>query len=188
MANLTLPIQQSVNGATNGKEQQKSSSKKGNGNFPGAPRLVRRHSITLCQVSLCFMGHSFQCEKHKSIRLLQSRSSGARKNTPPSLAKGPSNYSQNSDMGSDKAAGNSDPWGSRKSSSGVESLDGGGGCDREDTVSGGSGSGQLKTLNLQLDEVAHIRSVLTKAQLETLQIDGGIRQVNCDVVFNIELL
>jgi len=154
VANLTLPIQQSVNGATNGKEQQKSSSKKSNGNFPGAPRLVRRHSITLCQ----------------------SRSSGARKNTPPSLAKGPSNYSQNSDLGSDKAAGNSDPWGSRKSSSGVESLDGGGGCDREDTVSGGSGSGQLKTLNLQLDEVAHIRSVLTKAQLETLQIDGGIRQ------------
>jgi len=153
VANLTLPIQQSANGATHGKEQ-KSSSKKGNSNFPGAPRLVRRHSITLCQ----------------------SRSSGARKNTPPSLAKGPSTYSQNSDLGSDKAAGNSDPWGSRKSSSGVESLDGGGGCDREDTVSGGSGSGQLKTLNLQLDEVAHIRSVLTKAQLETLQIDGGIRQ------------
>ena len=33
----------------------------------------------------------------------------------------------------------------------------------------------LKTLNLKLDEVAHIRSVLTKAQLDGLPIDGNIR-------------
>ena len=34
----------------------------------------------------------------------------------------------------------------------------------------------LKTLNLQLDEVAHIRSVLTKAQLESLPLDGEVRE------------
>ena len=34
----------------------------------------------------------------------------------------------------------------------------------------------LKTLNLKLDEVAHIRSVLTKAQLDGLPIDGNIRE------------
>lgn len=33
----------------------------------------------------------------------------------------------------------------------------------------------LKTLSLKLDEVAHIRSVLTKAQLDGLQLDGNIR-------------
>ena len=33
----------------------------------------------------------------------------------------------------------------------------------------------LKTLNLKLDEVAHIRSVLTKAQLDGLPIDGNVR-------------
>ena len=34
----------------------------------------------------------------------------------------------------------------------------------------------MKTLNLKLDEVAHIRSVLTKAQLDGLPIDGNIRE------------
>ena len=34
----------------------------------------------------------------------------------------------------------------------------------------------LKTLNLKLDEVAHIRSVLTRAQLDGLPIDGNIRE------------
>ena len=38
-----------------------------------------------------------------------------------------------------------------------------------------SKSEALKTLNLRLDEVAHIRSVLTKAQLETLPIEGSER-------------
>ena len=33
----------------------------------------------------------------------------------------------------------------------------------------------LTTLNLRLDEVAHIRSVLTKAELESLPIDGDVR-------------
>ena len=33
----------------------------------------------------------------------------------------------------------------------------------------------MKTLNLRLDEVAHIRSVLTKAELEALPIDGNVR-------------
>eukprot|EP00095_Tigriopus_kingsejongensis_P007765 maker-scaffold154_size301342-snap-gene-1.12 protein:Tk07765 transcript:maker-scaffold154_size301342-snap-gene-1.12-mRNA-1 annotation:"protein spire" len=34
----------------------------------------------------------------------------------------------------------------------------------------------LQTLNLRLDEVAHIRSVLTKAELEALPIDGNVRE------------
>ena len=33
----------------------------------------------------------------------------------------------------------------------------------------------LKTLDLRLEEVAHIRSVLTKAELEAMQIDGSVR-------------
>lgn len=33
----------------------------------------------------------------------------------------------------------------------------------------------LQTLNLRLDEVAHIRSVLTKAELESLPLDGNVR-------------
>eukprot|EP00094_Tigriopus_californicus_P001518 TCALIF_01470-PA protein Name:"Similar to spir Protein spire (Drosophila melanogaster)" AED:0.07 eAED:0.11 QI:767/0.83/0.85/1/0.16/0.57/7/0/533 len=34
----------------------------------------------------------------------------------------------------------------------------------------------FETLNLRLDEVAHIRSVLTKAELEALPIDGNVRE------------
>ena len=34
----------------------------------------------------------------------------------------------------------------------------------------------METLNLRLDEVAHIRSVLTKAELEGLPIDGNVRE------------
>ena len=33
----------------------------------------------------------------------------------------------------------------------------------------------LKTLSLKLDEVGHIRSVLAKAQLDGLPIDGNVR-------------
>ena len=33
----------------------------------------------------------------------------------------------------------------------------------------------LKTLSLKLDEVGHIRSVLAKAQLDGLPLDGNIR-------------
>lgn len=48
-------------------------------------------------------------------------------------------------------------------------------------VKGGGGSGAkdanaMKTLNLRLDEVAHIRSVLTKAELESLPLDGNVRE------------
>ncbi len=34
----------------------------------------------------------------------------------------------------------------------------------------------MKTLNLGLDEVAHIRSALTKAELESQSIDGSVRE------------
>ena len=33
----------------------------------------------------------------------------------------------------------------------------------------------LKTLDLRLEEVAHIRSVLTKAELEAMPLDSGLR-------------
>ena len=33
----------------------------------------------------------------------------------------------------------------------------------------------LKTLTLTLDEVVHIRSVLTKAELESLPLDGDLK-------------
>ena len=33
----------------------------------------------------------------------------------------------------------------------------------------------LKTLSLKLDEVGHIRSVLAKAQLDGLPLDGNVR-------------
>ena len=33
----------------------------------------------------------------------------------------------------------------------------------------------MKTLNLRLEEVAHIRSVLTKAELEAMAIDSTMR-------------
>ena len=33
----------------------------------------------------------------------------------------------------------------------------------------------LKTLDLRLEEVAHIRSVLTKAELEAMPIDSSVR-------------
>ena len=44
-----------------------------------------------------------------------------------------------------------------------------------DKVSPMSKQEALTTLNLRLDEVAHIRSVLTKADLESLPIDGNVR-------------
>ncbi len=34
----------------------------------------------------------------------------------------------------------------------------------------------LRTLSLGLDEVAHIRSVLTRAELEGLPLDGNVRE------------
>ncbi len=34
----------------------------------------------------------------------------------------------------------------------------------------------LKTLDLNLDEVVHIRSVLTKAELESLPLEGTIKE------------
>ena len=61
-----------------------------------------------------------------------------------------------------------DPW-SRKSSGGSSSSSNG------DVVEGSSTDSSLKTLNLQLDEVAHIRSVLTKAQLESVA-DTEVRE------------
>ena len=48
----------------------------------------------------------------------------------------------------------------------------------QDEIETGNGkvpSEALKTLSLRLDEVAHIRSVLTKAELEGLPIDGNVR-------------
>lgn len=42
-------------------------------------------------------------------------------------------------------------------------------------ASGAPSSEAMQTLNLQLDEVAHIRSVLTKAELEGLPIDNNVR-------------
>ena len=41
---------------------------------------------------------------------------------------------------------------------------------------GGKDANAMKTLNLRLDEVAHIRSVLTKAELEGLPLDGNVRE------------
>ena len=99
-----------------------------------SPKLVRRHSITLCQ-------------------------SRNRKITPPS-----SNECANSGPKSLM------PVSSRKSSN-VSTDSSRTSPSRDDC----SGQDALKTLNLGLEEVAHIRSVLTKAQLEGLPLDGNIK-------------
>ena len=44
----------------------------------------------------------------------------------------------------------------------------------EDEDNFNNGNSGLKTLNLRLDEVAHIRSALTKAELEGI-LDGNLR-------------
>lgn len=114
--------------------------------------LDRRHSITVCE--------SPSRRKSSNSSSNSSSSSGSGMSSPKSsLSQQDSSFSNNSD---------SSPRYQLNTSQMHASL-------QDEFNSSDQWHKALQTLNLNLEEVAHIRSVLTKAELEGLPLDGNVK-------------
>lgn len=121
--------------------------------------LHRRHSISVCEKSVPRVATSASSSSSSS----KSSPSGSKKGSPKQ-----SIVVNNHDMQELNVAGIND--------TGNGHVDDGEGDGTGTMVADSRGKEDvMQTLSLRLDEVSHIRAVLTKAELEGLPIDGNVR-------------
>jgi len=122
--------------------------------------VQRRHSITLCS-------NSYRRKSSVSSSISGSSSGGSSNHSTPktSFSSTHSNYSQSLSPSSPS------PSYKLNTSQMHASL--------QEEYNSPEWQRALQTLNLSLDEVAHIRSVLTKAELEELPLEGSVKDNVC---------
>jgi spire-like protein len=121
-------------------------------------RVQRRHSITLCTNSY---------RRKSSVSSCSSTQSGSSNQSTPktSFSSTNSNYAESTSPSSPS------PSYKLNTSQMHASL--------QEEYNSPEWQRALQTLNLSLDEVAHIRSVLTKAELEGLPLEGSVKENVC---------